>query len=120
MEQKELEKQTHLHEINHFFENIVGLDNIHAKSEIDNAFALIKNSCIDIDQCVVIGDTYHDFEVADKLGTRCILINNGHQQLKNYTFNERVTIVDQISCALEILLPTGSTATARQHEQIYP
>jgi len=103
MEQKALEEHTHLHGINHFFENIVGLDNIHAKSKIDNAVALIKNNSIIKDQCIVIGDTYHDFEVAEKLGARCILINNEHQQLKNYSFNDYVTIVDQISDILEII-----------------
>lgn len=103
MEQNALEHQTHQHRINHFFERIVGLDNIHAKSKIDNARALIENEKMDTENCVVIGDTYHDFEVADQLGTNCILINNGHQNLKKYDFNDKVTIVNRISDVLAII-----------------
>jgi len=28
---------------------------------------------------ILIGDTIHDFEVANEIGTDCLLISNGHQ-----------------------------------------
>lgn len=76
--------------IEQVFEQVEGLDNHKAESKIDKGLSLIENNLIDIDKTVLIGDTIHDFDVANQLGLNCILIANGHQskyRLKEKTNN---------------------------------
>ena len=67
------------HEINHFFEHVSGLDNHYAASKLENGQKLISDCNLNAGDLVLIGDTVHDFEVANALGCQCILIANGHQ-----------------------------------------
>ncbi|WP_420320380.1 HAD family hydrolase [Flagellimonas sp.] len=67
------------HSVEHMFEWVEGLDNHRAESKIDNGYNLINENSIEINETVLIGDTIHDFEVANQIGTNCILIANGHQ-----------------------------------------
>ena len=103
MEQKALEVQVHAKEVPHFFEEIIGLDNIHAISKIDNARQFLNWKSISPENCLVVGDTYHDFEVAKELDCKCVLINKGHQNLQNFEFDKEVSVIDDISEIPEIL-----------------
>lgn len=66
-------------DIHHFFDEIEGLDNHRAESKVDRGLQLIRNRSIQSEQAVLIGDTLHDFEVAEAIGVDCILVANGHQ-----------------------------------------
>ena len=44
-----------------------------------NDIDLILNG--DEEIILTIGDTYHDYEVANAIGCKCILLNNVHQKL---------------------------------------
>lgn len=103
MEQEELLLQATDKGILHYFEDIIGLDNIHAKSKIGQGKKLIEDRSLPADQCVVIGDTYHDYEVAKELGCRCILVDKGHQNMKKYTFDDRVSVIGNIVEIKELL-----------------
>lgn len=59
------------------FEEILGLDNIHAYSKLDIAAEWMKKT--QPRRAVLFGDTVHDYEVASEIGIECILIANGHQ-----------------------------------------
>ena len=85
-EQESLENQVKQRDIFDYFDSIIGLNNIHAKSKLNNAINYIKNSPIEFDQIVLIGDTFHDYEVAEAIGCSCILIRNGHQKLDRFEF----------------------------------
>ena len=65
--------------IKNYFKEIEGLDNIKAESKVNRGLELMSNNEIRRDVTVLIGDTMHDFEVANELGVDCILIANGHQ-----------------------------------------
>lgn len=60
-----------------FFEEILGLDNIHAYSKLDIAAEWMKKT--QPRRAVLFGDTVHDYAVASEIGIECILIANGHQ-----------------------------------------
>ncbi|MDX9882479.1 MAG: HAD hydrolase-like protein [Prolixibacteraceae bacterium] len=79
MEQPLLEQTLAQHRIIHFFDKISGLDNHYAHSKIDNGKALIKQMELPPAETCLVGDTIHDYEVAQELGCHCILIANGHQ-----------------------------------------
>lgn len=92
-EQLALEKQAKERGVFYYFDAIIGLDNIYAKSKLDNALKFIKNSQVDFEQIVLIGDTYHDYEVAKAIGAECILIQVGHQNLERFDLDGKALIV---------------------------
>lgn len=66
-------------DIHHFFDEIEGLDNHRAESKVDRGRQLILDRSIESESAVLIGDTLHDFEVAEAIGVDCVLVANGHQ-----------------------------------------
>jgi len=101
-EQKALEDQVKQRKIYDYFDAIIGLNNIHAKSKVDNAIAYLQNSSIEFEQISLIGDTYHDYEVAEAINCDCILVNNGHQFLNNISENNDLKIVESIHSVAEV------------------
>lgn len=65
--------------VNHLFDYIYGIDNLHAASKLGRGRELIEVSKIDKEQTILIGDTDHDYEVAEQLGIDCLLIADGYQ-----------------------------------------
>ncbi|OGU27585.1 MAG: phosphatase [Ignavibacteria bacterium GWA2_35_9] len=65
--------------LNDFFTHIVGLDNIYATSKVELGKALMKKISNGNGKVLLVGDTEHDCEVAEEIGTDCVLIADGHQ-----------------------------------------
>jgi len=91
-EQITLEKQVNQHQLHFYFEELIGLNNIYAKSKLENAMNYQKKSGISSSRTVLIGDTYHDFEVAKVMGCDCLLVNNGHQDLSRYPLDANMIL----------------------------
>ncbi|MFO7843864.1 MAG: HAD family hydrolase [Bacteroidales bacterium] len=91
-EQVTLEKQVNQHQLQFYFDELIGLNNIYAKSKLENAMNYQQKSGISSSQTVLIGDTYHDFEVAKAMGCDCLLVNNGHQDLSRYPLDANMII----------------------------
>lgn len=72
-------EQTNHFDITKYFDKILGLDNIQAKSKIDIAKKYFSDNNIDLSKAIMIGDTIHDMEVANELNINSVLIANGHQ-----------------------------------------
>jgi len=72
-----LEMQINYFNIRKYFNEILGLSDFYAVSKIDIGLDYIKRT--NITNAVLIGDTKHDYEVAEAIGVDCILIPNGHQ-----------------------------------------
>jgi phosphoglycolate phosphatase len=66
-------------QVNQFFEHIKGREDHYATSKVDAGHDLISRLGLRAEQTLLIGDTLHDLEVAQALGTQCILISRGHQ-----------------------------------------
>ncbi len=79
MEHEMLEKTLSQKGILHFFEGVAGLTDHYAVSKVDQGKMLLKNFGIEQAKTWLIGDTVHDFEVADALGITCVLVADGHQ-----------------------------------------
>ncbi len=77
--QEPLEEAVVHYSLNLFFNNIYGLSDHYANGKKDIGRNLLNNLGLLQNQVVIIGDTSHDFDVADSLGVSCILIANGHQ-----------------------------------------
>lgn len=61
-----------------YFSWLVGLDNIFAAGKVENAKAHRSNLPHADHELLLIGDTLHDFEVAQAIGADCILLAHGH------------------------------------------
>ncbi|MCL6271625.1 HAD hydrolase-like protein [Sansalvadorimonas sp. 2012CJ34-2] len=77
-----LRQSVHNYGIEEYFDNIFGLDNLHAVSKVERGHELMAASGISPSETVLIGDTDHDYEVAQALGINLILIARGHQSLE--------------------------------------
>jgi len=82
MKQNMLEQTLKQQNIFHFFEGVAGLNDHYATSKIQRGEQLISEFNIEKSSSWIIGDTIHDFEVAESLGIRCILIADGHQSIE--------------------------------------
>ena len=67
------------YKLGEYFKYITGLDHIYATSKLEIGKELIEKIDCPKDKIVLVGDTIHDYEVANGLGVKCILIANGHQ-----------------------------------------
>lgn len=81
--------------IQNYFEEISGLDNIYAGSKLNLAKELMKKINSSDHEVLFIGDTLHDFEVANEIGADCILIAAGHQAKENL-LSSGVTVLDSM------------------------
>lgn len=66
-------------DIYHHFDHIFGIDNHYAASKVERGLELMDEAKICKTETIMIGDTDHDFEVAEKLGIDILLIADGHQ-----------------------------------------
>lgn len=89
-------KQVEQHHIFNYFDSIIGLNNIFAKSKLQNALDYMNESHFELDNVTLIGDTFHDYEVAKEIGCKCILINNGHQYVNKLGTNGSLEIIDSL------------------------
>jgi len=78
-----------------YFDEILGISDIYARSKLDIGRDYITRK--NIKNAVLIGDTKHDYEVATALGIDCILIPNGHQS-RSALSSCGVPVLDDISC----------------------
>ena len=70
-----------------YFEFMSGSDDIDCGDKSDRAVAVCKKNGFAPCETLFIGDMYHDFETARKVGSDCVLIAKGHQDadvLKRY------------------------------------
>jgi phosphoglycolate phosphatase len=79
MEQQLLEETVRQNNIFPFFNALYGLNHEYATSKIGIGINLLNQNHLSPGQTLLIGDTIHDFEVAQSIGCKCILIAKGHQ-----------------------------------------
>jgi len=60
------------------FTGLMGTDNIYAQGKVGQGKRWIQELHWKPEEVVLVGDTLHDFEVAEAIGTHCILLAHGH------------------------------------------
>jgi len=61
-----------------YFDDIIGLNDIYAAGKVENGKQYIAGLKADTDEVLFIGDTVHDYEVAEAMGVNCVLVAGGH------------------------------------------
>ncbi len=77
-EQRALLEAADYFKLTGFFDDIVGLNDIYASGKVENGKKYIAAKLVDPAEALFIGDTVHDFEVAEAMGVRCALVACGH------------------------------------------
>ncbi|RME15578.1 MAG: HAD family hydrolase [Bdellovibrio sp.] len=80
--QEHLEEVVRKFGIHVHFTHIYGALDKLAAGKLERGQELIQASGIRPEETILVGDTDHDFEVAQKLGIECLLIADGHQNLE--------------------------------------
>ena len=94
-EQRWLEKQVNFHEMDYLFTELLGARDIYVKGKIAIALAWLTKNDIDSNDVLMVGDTLHDFEVAQNIGCDCILIARGHNS-KDRLLSTGAVVLDSI------------------------
>jgi phosphoglycolate phosphatase len=64
--------------VHEFFEDVVGLDDHYAAGKTELGVEWLERRGTPRESIVLVGDTVHDFEVAEAMGIRCVLVAAGH------------------------------------------
>jgi phosphoglycolate phosphatase len=83
-------------DIIHYFEAFSGITDHFAHSKLEMANRFFRENRINISEAYFIGDTNHDFEVAESLGIKCILIADGHQS-KERLIETGTKVINELS-----------------------
>lgn len=89
-----LEEQIAAFNLTGHFDDLVGIRNIKAAGKIERAKQWMKDKGLNPDECIMVGDSIHDSEVARELGIDCLLITSGHQSRKRLETCHRPVIDD--------------------------
>ena len=79
MEQQLLETSLSEKGIPQFFNYIAGTSDHYADGKLGSAKRLQQMIVAEPQNILLVGDTIHDYEVAEEMGWQCVLISNGHQ-----------------------------------------
>ncbi len=85
-----------------YFDRLLGLDNIYARSKVEVGLAYLtelKQRGAVPAQAIMIGDSVHDFEVAQALGVRCVLQTAGHQSAQQLRATGAPVVPDVLAAA---------------------
>ncbi len=74
-------EQTNHFKITELFDDIIGLDDIHAVSKKELALNFIVRHNVDYRDVLFVGDTDHDLEVAEFCNCDAVLVASGHQNI---------------------------------------
>lgn len=97
MEQNNLKKMTESAGISHYFDGIFGIKDNYAREKVSLGKDVIKELELNPSECLMVGDTLHDAEVAEQCGFDCILYSGGHvsrQRLESKKFRIIDNLID--------------------------
>ena len=78
-----------------YFDFIVGLSDTHANSKEQAAIDFINKENIDVKFTLFIGDSIHDYEVANAINVDCVLVSTGHTS-KERLLTTKCKVVDNL------------------------
>jgi len=92
-----LKKSIEYYKLHGFFDGFVGVENIFAKGKIDIASSLVEKKLSSSYKVFVVGDTCHDFEVAQSINATPLLVSYGHCN-KERLLKKNNLVFDSVNC----------------------
>lgn len=62
-----------------YFDHVYGLTDLYAHSKVSLGHRMLETTGLRRQETLLVGDTTHDFDVANALGVPCLLMSGGHQ-----------------------------------------
>ncbi len=78
MEQVQIEGLLARFGLRSYFTDVVGLGDQHARGKLDVGRRWLAGQRLAPERMIFVGDTTHDYDVAQALGVACVLIHSGH------------------------------------------
>lgn len=78
-QQQALDAQVREQGLDRYFQTILGISDIYARGKAGLAGEYLQCQGIAPNQALLVGDTLHDWEVAQEAGCGCVLVAQGHQ-----------------------------------------
>ena len=100
-ERQMLESQVCALGIHSYFEDVLGLDNIHAHSK--EALGVQWRAAHPNASVLFVGDTDHDAAVARAMGADCVLLSTGHQLPATLAAANPLAVADSLEDILTVL-----------------
>jgi len=94
-QQQRLEEAVRYFGLSEFFDRLVGLDDHYAHGKQESGRDTMRQLGLAGHEVLFIGDTMHDWEVAQAIGADCVLFSCGHQD-KERLESCGVTVVDSL------------------------
>ena len=98
-----LQRQAEQRGVLPYFDRLLGLGDIYAKSKVELGLRYLAEEQFDPDTAVMVGDSVHDFEVSRALGVRCLLYAGGHQDAEALAATG-APVVNSLSAAADWIL----------------
>lgn len=102
-EQERLVNQIKKFGLEKYFDQVLGTSDNYAVGKQQIAGDFIKSNSINPENVVLIGDTYHDFEVAKSINCDCILVAGGHQS-RRILEKSKTTVLDNLEQVCDFIL----------------
>ena len=74
-----LREQVMQRDVQGYFTQLLGLGDIYAHSKVELGVSFMERAGTPPEKAVLVGDSVHDFQVAQAMGSRCVLCAAGHQ-----------------------------------------
>ena len=103
MKDDNLKLMIHNAEISHFFDGIFGIKDNYAREKVSLGKQVVENLKLNPAECLMIGDTLHDAEVAEQCGFNCILFSGGHVSKQRLETKKGKKIIYSLSELKQIL-----------------
>jgi phosphoglycolate phosphatase len=101
--QEALESGIRHYGIREHFTGLAGTDNIYAQGKIGRGKQWIQQLPWRPEEVLMVGDTLHDYEVAQAIGTDCILLSHGHHTAERLAATG-ARLAPSLSALLDLLL----------------
>ena len=101
--QTTLDETVEYYQLQSRFEGVNGLEDHYANSKVNIGKSWIKGLNFNSKEVLMVGDTVHDFEVANAMCTDCILIASGHNSRKRLE-DTGVLVLDSPKEIKEVLM----------------
>lgn len=102
MKDDNLKLMIHNAEISHFFDGIFGIKDNYAREKVSLGKQVVEKLNLNPAECLMIGDTLHDAEVAEQCGFNCILFSGGHVSKQRLETKEK-KIIDNLNELKQII-----------------
>ncbi|MEL6923167.1 MAG: HAD family hydrolase [Bacteroidota bacterium] len=81
-EQQLLNRMVDTFGVSRYLEKVSGLSDNYAASKVENGQRMIAAMGLRPEEVLLVGDTTHDYEVAEAIGVDCVLIAHGHHDFE--------------------------------------